>query len=69
MAKHSNNVRRDSSDGLPDNPYPLKVAPTMCIECGCMTTEAECPECGAEMELDFEPDYEAGDQEYEPDND
>lgn len=65
--KFSNVVSHNSPDGLPKNPYPLKVVQTTCPNeaCGEEVTEPTCPHCGTEVNLEFEPDYEAGDREYD----
>lgn len=65
--KFSNIVPYNSPDGLPRNPYPLKVVPTTCTNeaCGEEVTEPVCPRCGTDVDLDFEPDYEAGEREFD----
>lgn len=67
MAKFSNVIEYSSSDGLPKNPYPLKAVPTTCTNesCGEEVTENPCPYCGTENEIEHEPDFEAGQQEYD----
>ncbi len=51
----------NSPDGLPRNPYPQKSV--TCPECFEDTNEPECPNCGHQIE--YEPDYEAGQKEYD----
>jgi len=65
--KFSNTPSYNSSDGLPSNPYPLKAVPTTCPNeaCGEEVTERICPHCGTEVKIEHEPDFEAGQKEYD----
>jgi hypothetical protein len=69
MAKHSNHVPYDSPDGLPTNPYPMVPVIQACTneDCGEDVHTEICPFCGAENEIDYEPDYSAGEREHEDD--
>lgn len=67
MSRFSNIVNYTSVDGLPSNPYPLKAVRKPCVECGAKIDTEICPYCEAENEIEHEPDYEAGDREYDDD--
>jgi predicted amidophosphoribosyltransferase len=65
MSKYSNSVSYNSPDGLPSNPYPLVPVKTTCSNCYEKITEDPCPHCGAQNDIDMEPDFEAGQREYD----
>lgn len=67
MTRFSNFVGHTSPDGRPSNPFPTRIRTVACRneDCGEDINEPVCPHCGTENEIEHEPDYEAGEREFD----
>lgn len=63
----SNVPSYNSPDGLPSNPFPTRIKTVACRNeaCGEDINEPVCPYCGTENEIEYEPDFEAGQKEFD----